>query len=352
MTSLRARTGGQILVDQLLIHGATHGFCVPGESYLAVLDALYDVQDTFTLINARHEAGAANMADCWGKLTGRPGVAFVTRGPGATHAAVGVHIARQDSTPMVLLVGQVARDMRGREAFQEVDYRALFTPIAKWVDEVDDAARLPELMARAFRVAMSGRPGPVVLALPEDMLTDVVTVADAPPAVAARAGADDSDIARLRTAMAEAKRPMVIVGGNWADTQATLALTAWAEAQNIPVLSSFRRQDIIDNASPSYAGGLGTVAGPGLKARLREADGLLLLGTRLSEISTDGYAFPTPDTRIWHVYPEAEELGRVWTPEVEIVADAARFATRLAQAHTQPWGDWADWCATLRQDYL
>ena len=220
-TSLKARTGGQVLVDQLLIHGADTAYCVPGESYLEVLDALHDVQDRFTLINARHEAGAANMAETYGKLTGTPGICMVTRGPGACHAAIGVHIAQQDSTPMILLVGQIARDTTDREAFQEVDYRAMFGPIAKWATQIDDPARVPEYMARAFRVATSGRPGPVVISLPEDMLTEVVSVADARPYTATHAGLSPDNLDMLKTEIAQAERPLLLLGGSGWDDKAT-----------------------------------------------------------------------------------------------------------------------------------
>jgi acetolactate synthase-1/2/3 large subunit len=352
MADLKKRSGGQILVDQLLIHGATHGFCVPGESYLEVLDALYDVKERFTLVNARHEAGAANMAETWGKLTGRPGIAMVTRGPGATHASVGVHIARQDSTPMILLVGQVARHMRGREAFQEVDYRAFFGPIAKWVEEIEDPMRIPEIMSRAFRTAMSGRPGPVVLSLPEDMLTEQVRVADAMAVgVPTRAGVGQAQISALQDVLKTAERPIGIFGGGWSDPDA-MALTDWAKRLKLPLVASFRRQDSIDNTSAVYCGTLGTAAGPALKARLRDADTVLLLGTRLSEISTDGYAFPDPETtRFVHVYPEAEEIGRVWPADLGIQADAGALAQDLAMTEADDWPEWTQWCASMRADY-
>ncbi|SPF80049.1 thiamine pyrophosphate-dependent enzyme [Pseudoprimorskyibacter insulae] len=349
--ALKDRTGGQVLVDQLIVHGVTRAFCVPGESYLEVLDAMHDTGDQIELVNARHEAGAANMAEAHGKLTGEPGICFVTRGPGACHASIGVHIARQDSTPMILFVGQIGREMRGREAFQEIDYRVMFGTVAKWVDEIDDAARIPEILSRAFRVATSGRPGPVVLALPEDMLTDVVKVADAKryqPACAAPSGAD---LEALKDALASAERPMLVIGGRWSDAAAA-QLTAFAEANHLPTVAVFRRQDTVANSSASYVGALGTSAGPKLKARMKEADLLVLLGTRLSEISNDSYTNPglTGDQRIVHVYPEAEEIGRVYTPELGIVASVDRLAEELSKTS---WGlgtDWMNWAAACRTE--
>lgn len=350
---MQERTGGQILVDQLLVHGADRAFCVPGESYLEVLDALHDVSDRFSLFNARHEAGAANMAEAHGKLTGQPGICLVTRGPGACHASIGVHIARQDSTPMILLVGQIGREMRGREAFQEVDYRAMFGSVAKWVDEIDDAARIPEIMSKAFRIAMSGRPGPVVLALPEDMLTDRVTVADAKPFVAAQAAPSADDMLALKNALACAERPLLLIGGRYGD-EAAASLTRFAEQNQLPAVAVFRRQDTIDNQSPSYAGVLGTSAGPKLKQRIREADLLVLMGTRLSEISNEGYTLPPLDTsqRIVHIYPEAEEIGRVYSPELGIVASQDTLAAALAKTDWQLGDGWSDWTAACRAEQV
>lgn len=316
-TQTKSRTGGQVLVDQLLIHGADRAYCVPGESYLEVLDALHDVQDRFTLINARHEAGAANMAETHGKLTGQPGICMVTRGPGACHAAIGVHIAQQDSTPMILLVGQIARDTTDREAFQEVDYRAMFGPIAKWATQIDDARRIPEYMARAFRVATSGRPGPVVISLPEDMLTDVVQVADARPYAATHAELSDSSLAALKAELAGAERPLLLLGGSgWSDETAA-NITRFAEANNIPVTTSFRRQDIVNNLSPVFAGDFGTSTAPSLYAHQREADLLVVIGARLGEMTTKTYttiSSPNPAVRLVHVYPDADEIGRVYSP--------------------------------------
>ncbi|KZY52507.1 thiamine pyrophosphate-binding protein [Sulfitobacter sp. KE29] len=354
-TSLKARTGGQVLVDQLLIHGADTAYCVPGESYLEVLDALHDVQDRFNLINARHEAGAANMAETYGKLTGKPGICMVTRGPGACHAAIGVHIAQQDSTPMILLVGQIARDTTDREAFQEVDYRAMFGPIAKWAAQIDDPARVPEYMARAFRVATSGRPGPVVISLPEDMLTEVVSVADARPYTATHAGLSPDSLDMLKTEIAQAERPLLLLGGSgWSDGSAA-AITRFAEANKIPVTTSFRRQDIVNNLSPVYAGDFGTSTAPSLYAHQREADLLIVIGARLGEMTTKTYTTmqsPNPETRLVHLYPEADEIGRVYSPDLGIAAAPVAVAAALDGVDLGRAEAWGDWCDKLHADYL
>jgi acetolactate synthase I/II/III large subunit len=352
------RTGGQVVVDQLAIHGVELVFCVPGESYLAVLDALYDVRDRIRVINARHEAGAANMAEVHGKLTGRPGVAMVTRGPGACHAAIGVHTAMQDSTPMVLLVGQIARRSTDREAFQEVDYRRMFGPLAKWVAQIDQAERVPEYMARAFHVASSGRPGPVVLALPEDMLTDTVTVADARPYLAIQPAPHASDLAALRRLLEAAQRPVLLVGGSrWTDA-ACAQIQDFAEAWNLPATASFRRMDVIDNRSPVYAGDLGIATVPSLRGRLREADLVIAVGARLGDITTADYSTlepPRPAQTLVHVYPDADEIGRVYRPELGIVAGQVEFAAALAALTS--FGPaaaprWAAWTRAANADYV
>jgi acetolactate synthase-1/2/3 large subunit len=342
-------------VDQLLIHGADTAYCVPGESYLEVLDALHDVQDRFTLINARHEAGAANMAETYGKLTGTPGICMVTRGPGACHAAIGVHIAQQDSTPMILLVGQIARDTTDREAFQEVDYRAMFGPIAKWATQIDDPARVPEYMARAFRVATSGRPGPVVISLPEDMLTEVVSVADARPYTATHAGLSPDNLDMLKTEIAQAERPLLLLGGSgWSDESAA-AITRFAEANKIPVTTSFRRQDIVNNLSPVYAGDFGTSTAPSLYAHQRDADLLVVIGARLGEMTTKTYTTmqsPNPETRLVHLYPDADEIGRVYSPDLGIAAAPVSVAAALDGVDLGRAEAWDAWCEKLHADYL
>jgi acetolactate synthase-1/2/3 large subunit len=322
------RSGGRVLVDQLVLHGAELAFGVPGESYLAVLDALHDAP--LRLIVTRHEGGAANMAEAYGKLTGRPGICLVTRGPGATHASNGVHTAMQDSTPMILLVGQVARATIGREAFQELDYGAVFGSMAKWATQIDRAERVPEIMARAFAVATSGRPGPVVVALPEDMLTSEVDVPDAAPyRPAAGPPPGDAAMARLAELLASAHKPAIVVGeGGWtAQTGADVA--AFAEAQRIPIVASFRCQDFVDNASPAYVGHAGLGMAPAVASAIRDADVLLAIGGRLGEIPTDGYTLIRPGRpvqRLVHVHPDPSEIGAVYQPELGIVAGLEAFA--------------------------
>ena len=291
-----SRPGGRILVDQLALHGVDLAFGVPGESYIDVLDGLLD--SPIRYVTCRHEAGAANMAEAYGKLTGRPGICLVTRGPGATQASVGVHTAFQDGTPLVLLVGQIPRRHAEREAFQEIDYRRMFGPLTKWVAEVDHAERIPELVARAFRVATSGRPGPVVLALPEDVLSEAADVLDASPYAAAQAAPARADLDRLRALLATAERPLAIVGGQPWSASAGQSLSTWCEAGCIPVAAAWRCQDYVDNDAGCYAGHLGLGADPALQARLRDADVLLVVGGRLGDIETDGYsAILPPGTR-------------------------------------------------------
>jgi acetolactate synthase I/II/III large subunit len=347
------RSGGQVLVDQLVLHGAELAFGVPGESYLPVLDALHDAP--LRLVVTRHEGGAANMAEAYGKLTGRPGICLVTRGPGATHASNGVHTAMQDSTPMLLLVGQVARETIGREAFQELDYRAVFGSMAKWATQIDRAERVPEIMARAFAVATSGRPGPVVVALPEDMLASQVDVRDARPhrplAPAAPAAAD---MARLGELLGAASAPLAIVGeGGWtARTGADVA--AFAEAHAVPVAASFRCQDYVDNASPAYAGHAGLAMDAALAKRIREADLLLAIGGRLGEIPTAGYTLVrpgAPSQRLVHVHPDPDEIGAVYPPELGIVAGLEAFAAVARALEPAGAGARAGLLAAARGEY-
>ncbi|MCJ2060079.1 thiamine pyrophosphate-binding protein [Methylobacterium sp. J-048] len=330
MSGLPPRTGAQVLVDQLLVQGVERVTCVPGESYLAVLDALRD--SGIDVLVCRQEGGAAIMAEAAGKLTGRPGICFVTRGPGATNASAGVHIARQDSTPMILFVGQIARAMRDREAFQEVDYRQMFGGLAKWAVEIDDAARIPEILARAFRVALQGRPGPVVIALPEDMLDDVAAVADAPRVVPAEPAPSPADTERLRALLAEARRPVLLLGGaRWTESART-ALAAWAERHDVPVAVSFRRANLFSADHPNFAGELGIGPNPALLARLKESDLLLMIGGRLSEMPAQSYGLlgiPDPGLPLVHVHPDPEELGRVYQPALAIQATPEAFCAAL-----------------------
>ncbi|VFR80335.1 Acetolactate synthase large subunit [plant metagenome] len=330
-TSPIARSGGQILVDQLVAHGVRHVFCVPGESYLAVLDALVDVDIDVTV--CRQEGGAAMMADAHGKLSGRPGICMVTRGPGAANALAGVHIASQDSTPLILFVGQIERGMREREAFQEMDYRAVFGTQAKWVTEIDDADRIPELISRAFHVASSGRPGPVVIALPEDMLTDTATVADAPGYDIIDTAPGAAQLADLAERLAAARAPLAILGGTRWSAQAVDQFAAFAERAGLPVAASFRRQMLCPADHPCYIGDVGLGANPALLARVRDADLLLLVGGRMSEIPSQSYTLldlPVPRQALVHVHPDVNELGRVYRPTLAINASPTAFAAALA----------------------
>jgi acetolactate synthase I/II/III large subunit len=345
-----SRRGGQLLVDQLVVHGTEIAFCVPGESYLEVLDALHDAP--IRLIVCRHEAGAANMADAYGKLTGRPGICLVTRGPGATHAAVGVHTAFQDSTPLILLVGQVASHQEEREAFQELDYRRMFGQTAKWVAQIDRADRIAEYVARAYSTACSGRPGPVVLALPEDMLSSETDSADARPFHAVQPHPGPDELERLRDLLAEAERPLALVGGGGWTPRASGDLRVFLEANELPAGAAFRRQDSLDNDSPSYVGDVGLGINPKLAARIRDADLLLVVGPRLGEITTSGYTLvepPVPAQTLVHVYPSAEELGRVYQPDLAILSGMEQFAAALSDLRVEP--RWSDSAREARADY-
>ncbi|WP_243054894.1 thiamine pyrophosphate-binding protein [Pseudomonas sp. BP01] len=348
------RSGGQVLVDALRINGVERAFCVPGESYLAVLDALHDVQDEIDLIVCRQEGGAAYMAEAYGKLTGKPGICFVTRGPGATNASVGVHTAFQDSTPMLLFIGQVARDQIEREAFQEVDYRRMFGQMAKWVVQIDDAARIPELVNQAFQRAISGRPGPVVIALPEDMLTDLVQVADARPAQRVEAAPAPQALVDLQALLARAERPLVIAGGGGWNDQAVAALKRFVLTQKLPLAASFRCQDLFDNTDPHYAGDLGLAAGPVLVDAVKQSDLLIVIGARLGEMTTGGYALidiPTPKQVLVHVHASAEEIGRVYQPTLGINAGPASFLDQAAALPAVRPTAFADWVARLNNGY-
>jgi acetolactate synthase-1/2/3 large subunit len=347
------RTGARILVDQLVLHGVDTAFCIPGESYIAVLDALRDAP--IRLVVARHEAGAANMADAYGKLTGRPGICFVTRAPGATHAAVGIHAAFQDSTPLILFVGQVPRGHRGREAFQELDYERMFGEIAKWVVEVSEAATVPEVAARAFYVATSGRPGPVVVALPEDILGEEADAADAEAYRAVRPSPAQEDVVRVQNLLARSERPLVVVGGGGWSAQAAADVQHWAEASRVPVATSFRRQDYVDNSSLGYAGVLTIGHDPALASRLRNCDLLLALGTRLGDIATRGYTTleppRTPQTLV-HVHADPDELGRVYEPDLAIVAGSVEFAAALGGLQPIDSSRWAEWTEAAHAEFL
>lgn len=354
MSDLPARNGGQILVEALLRHAVDTVYCIPGESYLPVLDALHDASGIRTIVT-RHEGAASNMADAYGKLTGRPGICFVTRGPGATHAANGVHTAMQDSTPMILFIGQVESAFKGREAFQEVDYRQMFGGLAKWATEVDDIRRIPEIVARAFAVAQSGRPGPVVIGLPEEVLFGQAQVADVEPARITACNPTPAALDELRERLAQARRPLVILGGTGWSPEACQAVRHFAHANQLPVAASFRRQDLFDNRDDHYVGQLGFGASPRLTERVRDADLLLVLGSRLSETPTAGYTLvqsPRPVQTLIHVHTDANELGRVYQADLPIQASMPAIANALQQLAPIAERPWTDWTAAARADYL
>ena len=326
------RHGGRILADQLAIQGCDRVFLVPGESFLAAIDGLRDLPGIEAVV-CRQEGGAAMMAEAYGKLTGRTGVCMVTRGPGATNAAAGIHVAFQDSTPLVLVVGQVGRGMLDREAFQEMDYRRMYGEMAKWVAQVDRTERIPEYVSRAFHTAASGRPGPVVLALPEDVLSARADVPDARPAVPGVPKAAASDVEAFGKLLAESERPMLIVGGGGWSADAARDLARFSTAHHVPVNASFRCQDYIDNRHPNYCGHAGIGINPRTAKRFRKCDLLIALGTRLGEITTSGYSLvdiPNPASRFVHVHPGAEELGRVYRPDLAVNAAAASFTAAIA----------------------
>jgi len=347
------RTGGTLIADALVANGVASVYCVPGESYIAVLDALRDAAG-IRVVSCRHEAAAAHMAEATGKLTGRPGIAFVTRAPGATHASIGVHIARQDSTPMILFVGQVERAMKGREAFQEIDYAQVFGGLAKWAAEIDDARRIPELVTRAFHVAMSGRPGPVVLALPEDVLTERADVPDLARVerVAAHPGTDD--LQRVRATLERASAPMMILGGGGWDPAACGAIVRFAERNALPAVCSFRRQSLFDNRHPCYAGDMSLGPNPALVERIANADVILTVGARLGETPTGGYTIleaPRSRQRLVHVHADPDELGRVYEPDLAINAGPAEFARALDALEPIREPRWAQNTRDARADY-
>ena len=326
------RSGGHLVADALITHGVDTAFGVPGESYLGVLDGLYSHRNDFRFVICRQEGGAAFMAESYAKLTGKPGVCLVTRGPGATNAAIGVHTAHQDSSPLILLVGQVGNDFVEREAFQELDYRRMFGPMTKWVAQIDHAARVPEYMAHAFQVATSGRPGPVVLALPEDMLSAMATVADAKPYRPVQAHPGAADMTRVAELLAGAERPFVIAGGFGWTRDAARQLREFAEANHLPVGCAFRFQDCFDNSHPNYAGDVGIGINPKLAARIKNADVVLCIGARLGEMTTSGYTLfdvPVPKQKLIHVHADPTELGRVYQAEVMIASGVAEFCSLL-----------------------
>jgi acetolactate synthase-1/2/3 large subunit len=350
-SDLKMRHGGRILADALAGHGVRTAFGVPGESFLPVLDGLHDLKDRLRFIICRQEGGAAYMAEAHAKLTGEPGVLFVTRGPGATNGSVGVHTALQDSTPMLVFVGQVGNDLIEREAFQEVDYRRMYGPLTKWVAQIDRAERIPEYVSHAFHTATAGRPGPVLLALPEDMLFSDAAVADAPRFRTPRAAPSPADLQELARLLAAAQRPFVLVGGSWSK-RASDALRGWAETAGVPVGCAFRCQDYFDNRHPNYAGDVGIGINPKLAQRVKEADLLLVIGARLGEMTTSGYTLldvPVPRQKLVHVHAGAEELGKVYQATLPINANHEEFVLALSKIRTPSWKEQS---RSAHDDYL
>jgi acetolactate synthase-1/2/3 large subunit len=349
------RSGAQVLIDQLRIHGTETIFGVPGESYLAALDALYAQRNSIRYVICRQEGGASYMAEAYGKLTGKPGICFVTRGPGATNAAVGMHTGFQDSTPMILLIGQVARETTDREAFQEIDYRRMYGQMAKWVCQIEDARRIPELLSQAFHTALNGRPGPVVVVLPEDMLTDEVEVADAGPYRIARGAPAAADMAALRELLAASKQPLLILGGGGWNAEACADIRAFAEANHLPVTTAFRNQDLIDNRHANFVGDLGLGVNPPLGKRIKESDLIIAVGPRLGEATTGGYTMfdlPVPAQKMVHVHASPEELGRVYQATLPINSGMAQFAASAKAMKPVDASAWKDKVAVARADYL
>jgi acetolactate synthase I/II/III large subunit len=349
------RSGGRILVDQLNIHGVDTAFCVPGESYLDVIDSLYEYREEIKLIVCRQEGGAAFMAEAYGKCTGKPGICLVTRGPGATNASIGVHTAYQDSSPMILFIGQVSRDIVEREAFQEIDFRRMFGQMAKWVAQIDDAKRIPEYLSHAFHVAVSGRPGPVVLALPEDMLVSEVDVADAGPYRKVKPSPSADALDQLRGMLESAQRPLVLLGGGDWSTKACEHIRGYIEANNLPVGCTFRRQDLIDNRHPNYCGDVGIGLNPLLAKRIEKADLIIAIGPRLGEMTTGGYTMfqiPRPGKALVHVHPGIEELGRVYQADLMINSGMAEFAHAASVTPAVDSSAWRDWTRQAHKDYL
>ena len=349
------RSGGNILVDQLIEFGVDHAFCVPGESYLDLLDALHDKKDEIRLINARHEAGAANMAEAYGKLTGNPGIALVTRGPGACHASIGVHIAYQDSTPMILFIGQVSRDSADREAFQEIDYRQMFGSVAKWVVQIEKADRIPEIVSRAFNTAISGRPGPVVVSLPEDMLTEktsAITLKYCP-----REESEVSEITsnKIKEALSESTKPLIILGGGSWNEDSVSSVTSFAERNNLPIATTFRRLDCVKFRSENYVGNFGTSGPPSMIKNIREVDTLLVIGARLGEMTTQNYKMLEPpkiEQTLIHVHVSPEELGKVYSPDLAITNSSSEFAKSLETINIEDPEKPKSWLLKLREEYI
>lgn len=355
MTRTKPRTGGQALVHALVGHGVDMVFCVPGESFLDALDALCDAQKTTRTIVCRQEGGAAFMAEAYGKLTGRAGICFVTRGPGATNASIGVHTATQNSSPMLLFVGQVPRECLGREAFQEIDYRQMFRGIAKWVTQIEDPNRIPEVVSHAFHTSMSGRPGPVVIALPEDVLTHPCTVTDVPKFHLVEPSVSADALQTFRDRLAQAQRPLVLIGGGGWNTQGCADMVELAEQNDLPVAAAFRFQDHFDNTHRCYVGDAGVGMHPSLAGRIRDTDLLIVVGARLGEMTTEGYTLlnvPHPKQSLVHVHACPDELGKVFYPELPLHCGPNEFARAVRNMSPVDGSAWRAWTASARQDYL
>ena len=347
------RTAARALVEQLVVNGVQHVFCVPGESFLPVLDALRDTQITITV--CRHEGGASMMAEAVGKVTGRPGICFVTRGPGAANACAGIHIAQQDSTPLIMFVGQVETSVREREAFQELDYRAVFGSMTKWTVEVDDPDRITEFVSRAFYAASNGRPGPVVVALPKDVLSEHVMIENAPPYEPVETSPGKEEMAALGELLSDSKNPLFVLGGSRWTEAARVQIHEFADRTGLPIATSYRRSTLFDPQHPLYAGDLGLGPNPKLVARAKAADLLVLIGGRMGEIPSQGYsvlAIPSPRTRLVHVHPGAEEIGRVYRPHLAIHASPNRFVAALNRLHVAPNPAWRAGAAVAHADYV
>ena len=346
------QNGGQLLIDCLITLGARHSFGVPGESYLAVLDALHDTKGKLDFTLCRNEGGASFMAEAYGKLTGTPGICFVTRGPGATNASIGVHTAMQDSTPMILFIGQVGTNMKGREAFQEIDYSAYFGTVVKWVTEISAVERIPEILSRAWSTALSGRPGPVVIALPEDMLTSITEAKPCRPVRIPEPAPDQQTLCEIEEKLNGAKRPLIFIGGSGWKTDGTNAIQRFAEASDIPVVAAFRFQDLIDNHSPNYAGDLGVGMLASTKALIHEADVILAIGLRFGEMTTDGYTLlncPNPSMTLIHAHASDREIGKVYAADIPVHSGPNTLSNALTTLKVS--GDWSTWRANARDAY-
>ena len=349
------RSGGNILADQLIEFGVDHAFCVPGESYLDLLDALHDKKNEIRLINARHEAGAANMAEAYGKLTGNPGIALVTRGPGACHASIGVHIAYQDSTPMILFIGQVSRDSADREAFQEIDYRQMFGSVAKWVVQIEKADRIPEIVSRAFNTAISGRPGPVVVSLPEDMLTEKTSAITLKYYPREESEVSEKTSNKIKEALSESTKPLIILGGGSWNEDSVSSVTSFAERNNLPIATTFRRLDCVKFRSENYVGNFGTSGPPSMIKNIKEVDTLLVIGARLGEMTTQNYKMLQPpkiEQTLIHVHVSPEELGKVYSPDLAITNSSSEFAKSLETINIEDPEKPKSWLLKLREEYI